>query len=184
MKNKVWKNIEGYEGIYQISNCGEIKALKRLIKDIINNKYPRKRVIKQKILKAKTSKQTGYKQVVLLGKTYNVHKLVANAFIGKGGYVNHKDFNKTNNNIENLEVVDSTQNVTYRRKQNKKTFSKYKGVTFDKCSKKWIAQIMYKYKHVHLGRFFNEDEAALAYNKKAKELFGDYVILNTVFNEK
>lgn len=58
--------------------------------------------------------------------------------------------------------------------------SKYKGVCWHKQHNKWRAYIMVDYKQKHLGLFISETEAALAYNKAAAELFGDFANLNVV----
>ena len=91
-----WKDIEGYEGLYQVSNEGRVKSLG-------NNKYK-----KDKILKPNTVRK-GYLRVVLsknnIASSFNIHRLVAKAFIpnseGKP-CVGHKDCNSKNNIVENL----------------------------------------------------------------------------------
>lgn len=109
---EIWKDIEGYEGIYQVSNLGRVKTLY-----FRNNKYIIK---KEKILKQHISKQ-GYLSVGLSDKqgkrkTYRVHRLVAQAFIPnpqKLFCVNHKDENKSNNIITNLEWTTTIENNRY-----------------------------------------------------------------------
>jgi hypothetical protein len=58
--------------------------------------------------------------------------------------------------------------------------SKYKGVYFQKESGKWRAGISYRNKTIYIGLYLTEDEAALAYNAKAIELFGEFAVLNKV----
>ena len=58
--------------------------------------------------------------------------------------------------------------------------SKYKGVSWYSSRNKWYSYIHFNYEKIHIGYFENEKEAALAYNKKAKELFGEYAYLNEV----
>lgn len=89
-----WKDIEGYEGLYQVSNLGRVKSLW---------------FDKEKILKAYKNRY-GYLCIGLCKygkkKTYKIHRLVASAFIeNSNNYpeVNHKDEVKTNNNVNNLE---------------------------------------------------------------------------------
>ncbi len=96
---EIWKDIEGYEGLYQISNLGNVKSLKNNI-----------------ILKpSKNSK--GYLQVFLWkngsGKLLRIHRLVAKAFIPNFDdkpQVNHIDGNKQNNRVNNLEWVTNSEN--------------------------------------------------------------------------
>ena len=92
-----WKDIKGYEGLYQISNLGRVKSLPR------NGTIKDERIIKYSLDKY------GYPQVVLNNKKhkcFRVHRLVAEAFIPNPqnkSTVNHIDGNKTNNKLNNLE---------------------------------------------------------------------------------
>jgi hypothetical protein len=153
--NEIFKDIPGYEGIYQVSNLGNVKSLKTQ---------------KEKILKScKSDKSHGYKLVVLRkdskSKTYTVHQLVAMVFLNHKPcrykfVINHKDFNRTNNNVNNLEVITMRENSN---KKHLKSTSKYTGVSFCKKSKKWISQIYYNNKHIYLGAFNTEKEASIYY---------------------
>ncbi len=112
---EIWKDIKGYEGLYQVSNLGRVKSLERRVK---HNKCGYI-TIKQKILKNKIGK-TGYFEVDLrregTHKYCRVHRLVAEAFIkNPKNYeiVNHKDENKLNNNVENLEWCTAKYNMNY-----------------------------------------------------------------------
>lgn len=107
MENEIWKPVGGYEGLYEVSNFGRIKSL-----NCYNYKYPR-------IMKL--GKRTdGYLCVGLSKnnqtKTKSVHRLVAEAFIPNPDnleMVNHKDENKTNNNVDNLEWCTRAYNQLY-----------------------------------------------------------------------
>ena len=66
------------------------------------------------------------------------------------------------------------------RKSDRNTSSQYKGVSYFKQTNKWISYITYNNKRIHLGLFKNELKAAIAYNKKAIELFGEFAYLNKV----
>ena len=107
---EIWKDIKGYEGIYQVSNLGNVKSLLRQVK-IGNNK----RVIAEKLLTPiKTT--NGYYCVNFTHnnrKQYLVHRLVAEAFYGTNIdlVVNHKDFNKQNNRLDNLEFCTQKENI-------------------------------------------------------------------------
>lgn len=106
-----WKPIEGYEGLYEVSNLGNVKTLGRTI--IRNNGM--KQVFKEKILKKGRAKN-GYYTVSLTKldgsrRSYTVHSLVANAFLSpKNACVNHKDCNKSNNHVDNLEWCTYSEN--------------------------------------------------------------------------
>ena len=110
---EIWKDIKGFEGIYQVSNIGRVKNLERKVK-CKNNSY---RVIKEKILKPNKSKHTGYYMVTLSknGKqnTYSVHRLVATAFLDNPENkpcVDHINTIRTDNRIENLRWVSYEEN--------------------------------------------------------------------------
>ena len=103
-----WRDIKGYEGKYQVSNLGRVKSLKNC-----------KGNYREKILKLGKDK-LGYLQVVLSkegkGKLFRVHRLVAESFIeNTNNYpeVNHKDENKSNNCVDNLEWCDRKYNCNY-----------------------------------------------------------------------
>src|SRR5438046_10138236 len=99
-------------------------------------------------------------------------------------FVDHINGYPIDNTTRNLRIVTSVQNHHNRRKNKKNTSSKYKGVTWDKKSSVWRAQITNNKKHIHL-RFFNtEEEAAKPYNEAAKKYFGEYARLNEFYSTK
>jgi len=91
--------------------------------------------------------------------------------------VDHTDGNGLNNQKSNLRICTSSQNTGNSKKQSNNT-SGYKGVFYHKHSKKYQVQIMKNGKLTACGYFKTKEEAALAYDKKAKELFGEFAKLN------
>ena len=162
-QEEIWKDIPDYEGYYQVSNFGNVKSLSRTIFKM--GKFPF--ISKEKILKPRVNK--GYKVFNLCKngheKTRKVHQLVAMAFLNHVpcGYklvVNHKDFNKLNNNISNLEIVTMRENTNQKHI---KSSSEFTGVYWHKATQKWMARIRVNGKRKYLGLFSNEKDASLAY---------------------
>lgn len=122
--------MRGYEGYYQVSNFGNVRSLDRIIYGNNMSKYAIKG--KEKIPKMRNN---GYLFVALYknGKCsqLNIHRLVAEAFIDNvNNYpiVNHKDENKTNNNVNNLEWCTYSYNSTYKNARNNVERAHYKPV--------------------------------------------------------
>ena len=116
MNKEIWKDIKGYEGLYQVSNLGRVKALDRYK---INNGG--KHLVKEHIMKPNTHGTCDYHRVGLIDnngtrKYHTIHKLVATAFIENNNNhkeINHKDGNKQNNSVENLEWVTPSENILH-----------------------------------------------------------------------
>lgn len=114
---EIFKDVEGYEGKYQVSNKGRVKSMAREIKNGPNKSATRH--LPEKILKNDIIRN-GYAQVAFWkdGKKKNhlVHRLVAKTFLSnpqKLPDVNHIDENKINNQIDNLEWVSRKQNMNH-----------------------------------------------------------------------
>ena len=117
--NEIWKPIKGYEGFYEVSNLGRVRSLDRT--EYIRNKAGgiTARQKRGKILKPHLDSRGCYLHVGLRGKSTNVHRIVAKTFIDNpNGYpeVNHKDEDKTNNAVTNLEWCDHKYNNNYGSK--------------------------------------------------------------------
>jgi hypothetical protein len=159
---EIWKDLLEYEGLYQISNFGNVKSLK----------YGKTRILK----KCKDSK--GYLQLTLSknGKqrVIKVHVLVAICFLNHTStgtthiVVDHIDENKINNCVNNLQLISHRENVC--RVRNERYTSQYKGVYYNKNRQKYYSQISLNNKRVHLGSFVNELDAKNAYDTKLKNL--------------
>lgn len=106
MSKEIWKPIKGYEGLYEVSSFGRVKSHRQKKGDAI-----RKCAVNSK----------GYYQLILMCKTHmektiTVHRLVAQAFIPNPDnkpYVNHKDGNKLNNAVSNLEWCTARENSVH-----------------------------------------------------------------------
>lgn len=119
MEEELWKEIPGYEGRYAVSNMGRVK---RLYKPTAGH---------TELVPIAPNKRNGYVYVMLYkeGKAKNirVHRLVMLAFIGPSDLtVNHKDFNKANNQLSNLEYLTSLENTRHFRNRVKHHRSNFK----------------------------------------------------------
>lgn len=109
----IWKDVPGYQGFYQASNEGEIKSLSRIVKHNLGGD----KILRERILKGYVNKY-GYRRIELskngTSKQYSEHRLIALTFLGESDLtVNHKDGNKLNNNIDNLEYLSGADNTKH-----------------------------------------------------------------------
>lgn len=95
-----------------------------------------------------------------------------------GFVIDHINYNGLDNRKANLRLANHSQNVCHRRKLNKSSYSRYKGIYFDKRIRKWCAQIGVNRKFKQIGYFKDELEAAKAYDKAAQKYHGDFASLN------
>lgn len=145
---------------YMISNLGKVKSLKK------GNEL----ILKQRINKH------GYLQLGLWKqnkmKSWKVHVLVAICFLGHKPcgmklVINHKDLNRLNNNVSNLEITTPRENSN---RKHLKSSSKYVGVSFNKEKQKFISYIHIKRQLIYLGSFEKEIDAHTKYKKALKNL--------------
>lgn len=118
-----WRDIKGYEGIYQVSNMGRVKSLPHRHKNRCSYYMTKERILSMRVC----GTQREYLAVMLcvdnIHKQFKIHRLVAEAFIpNPNNYkeINHKDENKANNNVENLEWCTRSYNVNYGRGKEKR----------------------------------------------------------------
>jgi NUMOD4 motif len=167
---EIWKDINGYEGLYQISNLGNARSSKsgRILLFDYSNGYLRVRLSKNGKVKTK-----------------RVHILVASHFIVNPEnfpQVNHKDGNKHNNYFTNLEWNTHSMNMRHRFEilENKK-----RGAYYHHTKKRWLSQIGINHTMIHLGYFDSKEEAQKAFYDKYLEVRGTppWTELNSVNNE-
>lgn len=155
-KRIIWKDIKGYEGLYKISNTGIVLSL-----------------IKNKELKPYCLNKKSYPYVTLYKNEksikHTLHTLLAEHFIPKPVLeVNHKNGNKQDFKLENLEWGTRRDNMLHAyaqklRKPNSRKTSKYKGVGYNKAKNKWRAFTIINNHYKHLGYFDTEKEAYSKY---------------------
>lgn len=155
-----FRDLLGYEGLYQVSNLGRVKSLK----------YGKERIL------TPGTNNSGYYLVVLYknkkAKTYKIHQLVAICFLnhnpnGLTMVVDHINFNRKDNNLSNLRIISMRENGN--QKQFKST-SCYVGVSWDSSRGKWHSHITIEGKIKFLGRFTDELEAHNAYQTALKTI--------------
>ena len=158
-----FRPIKGYEGIYEVSNIGRIKSLDRTKRQWRGGHIR----VSEKILKTPTNPR-GYNIVSLSRegkcKTFNVYLLVAFVFLNHNPIstdlvVDHIDNNKSNDCLDNLQLITHRENSTKDRKRK----SKYRGVSWHSRHSKWIARIQINGKRKYLGSYIDELEASRAY---------------------
>lgn len=167
-EQEVWLDINGYEGLYQISSYGRVKSLERQVKT--RGGF---RTIRERVLKARSDKD-GYLALILSKngkvKTFKVHRLVGEYFLKNPDnlpQINHKDEDKTNNYYKNLEYVVNLKNTNnYHSKNGTKKY----GVHM--ANKKWRARIKKDGKSICLGFYKDKEKAYQAFYNKYKELHG------------
>lgn len=167
---EIWKDIPGYEGLYQVSSFGRVKSLARIT--LYNNKYTtvRERILKNGINSRRYFGVVLYKQGIK--KSINVHQLVAMAFFDhkQSGYkwvINHKDFNPLNNRVENLEIVTQRENANQKHIE---STSKFIGVSWYKSRNKWESYISINGCKKRLGYYRNEHIAHIRYQLELSKL--------------
>ena len=157
---EIWKDISGYEGLYQISNLGNVKSLNY------------SRTGKERILKPGTDKD-GYLLVTLYKnrnkRPFKIHRLVAKAFIpnpDNKSDVNHKDENKTNNCVDNLEWMTRMKNNNFGTRNERISKSVLQFTKNGEFVKEWPSATQIK---IELG--FDQSNISDCCNEKRKSAY-------------
>lgn len=124
----------------------------------------------------KEERESGYPQAVVM------HRQIMGIVTDRSIQIDHRDSNGLNNQRSNLRIATKQQNTANMSKYSGRYSSTYKGVF--KAHGQYIAQIGFNNKIIRLGYFTNEVDAAIAYNSKAIELFGEYASLNEINQEE
>ena len=156
-----WKDVVGYEGEYMVSDLGNVKSLKFDKERAMNPGLNRRGYLK--VTLSKDGKQ----------KICPVHVEVAKAFLNHTscGYervVDHINEIRVDNRLVNLQVITNRENRE-RSIDKSKTSSRYRGVSWDKATNKWMSSIKLNGKRYHLGRFTDELEASEAVERFRKQ---------------
>lgn len=124
--NEIWKPIKGYEDRYEVSNYGSVKSISKFVKNRYSGFMTKEKLLKPLVL------TKGYLGVCLYkdkkATTLKIHRLVAEAFIpNPNNYpcVNHKDEDKTNNFVGNLEWCTVSYNNSYGNRNKKISINNY-----------------------------------------------------------
>ncbi len=157
----VWLPIKGYDN-YEVSICGQVRNSKT------------KRILRPRI-------RSGYYAINLCDKnemkTFPIHRLVAKTFIPNlenKKCVDHINNNKLDNSISNLRWASYQDNSRNTSLKNNNT-SGIKGVSYYKSSNKWEVKISFNNKKIHIGYFDNIEDAKIARQLKAKEVYAEFL---------
>ena len=159
-----WRQIPGYEGLYEVSSYGRVRSLNRYVK----SSFGAYRLHKGKVL-SQAIRPDGYLVVSLQEKMFRVHRLVAQAFISNPQglpQVNHIDENKSNNSVDNLEWCDSKYNNNYgtARERQRSTAIKngyWSGLSKEEYRKKYYQdnkEYIKEYKKKYSQKYYQENK--------------------------
>jgi hypothetical protein len=170
---EIWKDVAGYEGLYEVSNMGKVRSVDRYVNAGGVNNNGRLSLKKGKILNCSLTKR-GYTRVSLSkeSKTQQafIHRIVALAFLesikGKNN-VNHINGIKEDNRACNLEFVNQRENILHAKIYNVKKDCPF--VSYSKKFNRYEASIRINDKTIKLGRFKTEQAAFESYVKALKD---------------
>lgn len=160
-EKEIWKKVEGYSYGYEVSNLGNIRR---------KYKNGEVRYLKQSL-------SDGYRVLRLGNKSVRVHRIVAQAFIpNPNGYpcINHKDFNRQNNDVDNLEWCTRQYNAQYSADR----FSLVKNTKAGKTGEKYITpcygkvRLQIRLKRLYFYRVFNDVAEAIKIRDQLLKEYG------------
>ena len=181
MTEEIWRPVVGYEGLYEVSSYGRVRSLDRYVK----SKSESYRLIKGKVLIGSISR-CGYImchiRVNEVSKYYLVHRLVAEAFIPNPdnlSCINHKNEDKTDNRVENLEWCSYSYNNTYgtRKERFRNTMLErghWTGLSREEYCKKWYQENKDKRREYNQENKEKKRDYNKKYNQENKEKIRDY----------
>ena len=174
MDDEKWKPVKDYEGIYEISDLGNIKSLSREIYNGHNIYISKERALKPGINGNGYLNYNLHKNGIRTNKT--IHQIVAIAFLNHEPnkhrlVVDHINGNKLDNKVTNLQIVTNRENTTICfKKTSRNLTSKFIGVSKVKNYNKWHARICIDGKLKHIGYFDSEQNASNAYQEILKSI--------------
>lgn len=175
MKKEEWRNIPGFEGYYQVSDMGNVRSLDRWV----TYSNGGDRFYKGRIIDGSVNNK-GYRKFTLRknsrGRAYSASQLVAMAFLnhtpnGHESVIDHKNGIRTDDRVENLQIVTNRANCTTCFRSNEDSFtSDHVGVSWHTHHSKWRSRINYENIEIHLGFHNNELDASDAYQKALSKI--------------
>ena len=179
---EIWKDVQGYETHYEISDLGRIRSKERAAPCRGNKTRKVKSAFKKLFLNRKGYQITTLSLNGVLA-TFTVHQLVAQAFIPnfiKGTEINHKDGDKANNAVPNLEISNPSHNQLHAVRTGLKpktgTSSRYANVSYIKnpaAKAKWAACVRHQGNSSYGWKTFSTEEEAAQYVDDLLDSIGD-----------
>jgi hypothetical protein len=166
MEKEIWKQVKSYEGLYEVSSLGNVKrvgSFRGVNKMYLNDYYLKHRDNGKGYSRVKLTKENKSKMLM-------VHRLVAEAFIENPENkkcVNHKNLNKKDNYLSNLEWNTHSENTMHYSNNtplSKQKIRKTKGYTYSEKDNLYISRIGIDCKTIVLGYFKTKEEAIKVYN--------------------
>lgn len=172
LMKKINISTDKYPNTYTIVSDGDYDKLKKWKWRLF---YPHKKYSPYVVRSCRKGEE-GWDDGGIKRKKIYMHNYIMNT--PKGESTDHINHDTLDNRRENLRICSNRENVINSKRNDGR--SKYKGVWWSKQKNRWIAEVISNKKKYHCGSFKYEKDAAKAYNKKAKELHGEFAYLNEV----